>query len=576
MYKWNGGEVYDKIIESGKYWAYDKEISMLDKYKRELQSYITKYFTDIWCGNGQKAVHILQGTYKKISYIASDYSASMIDIAEKNIIEQLPNIKLGNHQIMRPGNELFTNSLDENTYFRAGCTIGNFLNTQEISNQIKNMSNSGTLKGNRIIFSYFDIPKTNKEIEQTKQLYDNQEGKNFIFNGLQNIGIDTNKFNHVVEYNKQDNCIYSWIQANEDVDIFLSWKENKIKKGEVYYIVKSRRFSLDEILSILKQSGAKLEKRISEGGISLVVAKKDPKYFHKTMKIVTYTSLILAWTLLSGIGWYQLSQHKQKKEIEQKNQMLLKKNLEDKHSQKAYFDARERIGDAWSLWLELRIHQATEDFYDSFIQIYGLWRAEQKDLDVLKKFMKQYFLQADSNGVLINIDKIYAPFIVPEKLHATLQEFVWEYSQFLVELGYNIIPHAQMQKHIDACMYTQELKWNIVVNYSSSLPNLSIESDSTKYQTDFDSMIAELKEKWFRMNLPIHTLAYNRYGHYLHSNGKQYDVLIVQWDDNKWFLLAYEWEYGEQKFNPKQNHVYTKSNGEIVAKDFLGHRSIGM
>ena len=48
--------------------------------------------------------------------------------------------------------------------------------------------------------------------------------------------------------------------------------------------------------------------------------------------------------------------------------------------------------------------------------------------------MKQYFLQADSNGVLVNIDKIYAPFIVPEKLHATLKSFVGEYSQFLVEL----------------------------------------------------------------------------------------------------------------------------------------------
>jgi hypothetical protein len=70
------------------------------------------------------------------------------------------------------------------------------------------MSNSGTLKGNKIIFSYFDVPKTAAEIEKTKVLYDNQEAKNWIYNGLENIGINTANFVYNVDYSSSDTCIY--------------------------------------------------------------------------------------------------------------------------------------------------------------------------------------------------------------------------------------------------------------------------------------------------------------------------------------------------------------------------------
>jgi hypothetical protein len=47
--------------------------------------------------------------------------------------------------------------------------------------------------------------------------------------------------------------------------------------------------------------------------------------------------------------------------------------------------------------------------------------------------MSQYFLRADTNGVLVNIDKVYDPFLVDRKLHQVLKEFVAEYSQFLLD-----------------------------------------------------------------------------------------------------------------------------------------------
>ncbi len=290
-------------------------------------------------------------------------------------------------------------------------------------------------------------------------------------------------------------------------------------------------------------------------------------------QIILYTSIALL-TVLSGIVWYKVSEYNQNKNQEEKNKELLNKTLLNKYSQKAYFDSRERNT---TLGLQLRVSEASEDMYNDFLQIYWPGKADERGLDDAKKLMKQYFLQADSNWVLINIDKVYDPFIKPEKLHKTLKLFVSEYSQFLSESWFNIIPYPDLGQYDDACRYTQGLKWNITVNFCYGSPTweylLNIESDSTKYQKEYDSTFKYIKSTWITQNYyPIHTFNSQRYGHYLHSNWKEYDVLIVWSNDDKKFLLAYEQEYWEHRFDSKQVHVYTKTNWELVAKDFLENR----
>ncbi|MFA6256051.1 MAG: hypothetical protein WC606_02600 [Candidatus Absconditabacterales bacterium] len=286
-------------------------------------------------------------------------------------------------------------------------------------------------------------------------------------------------------------------------------------------------------------------------------------------KIVAYTSLALAATLFLTAG-YKLSEYNQKKAQEEKNKAFLQKSLESKTSNNVYFDTR---GKNKMPSLEPEINEAADDFYNDFIQIYGAGKANQQDLDVLKKLMKQYFLQADSNGVLVNIDKVYSPFMNAEKLHRTLRVFVSEYAQFLTESGFDIISQPAMQKHADACKYTLELQGNIQADFSEATnagePTFHIAFDSTQYQKEFNALMDSLGAKGPLLHYPPHTFNIERYGHYLHSNGKHYDVLIVQSYDNKDFLLASERETGQRYFDAKQLHTYTKSNGELVSKDFL-------
>lgn len=564
-------------MQSSEYEKYQKEIVLLQENSQILHQYITKYLTEIGCWNWEKVIVLLANhpSIEHLTYIASDYSANILELAENNISTQLPTLKMGNHQIMRSGNELFTNNLHDNTYLRLWCTIGNFYR-EEIINQLKNMNNEGTIRWNKIIFSYFNAPQNKEQIQDIIALYQNSDGKNFVLNGIKNLWLDPDMFEYIVEYSEEKDCLYVGIQSKIDYHIKLeNGKEVYLKTWEKFYIHQSKRFSEEEIKDILKESWAKIEKQITNDGISIIVAQKNPKYYNKTIKIVGITWLLLLGALSGSIG-YKISEYNQRKAQEEKNKSFLEKNLSTKYSRTAYFDARERNT---TLGLTTRVDEASWNMYEAFIQIYGIWRADEKTVSLLENLMKQFFIRADTNGVLINIDKVYAPFLVDTKLHEVLKEFVAEYSQFLLDSWFDIVPYPQMQKYDDVCRYTQALSWEIQANYCVSSPtweaSLNIESDSTRYQKEFDIHVSDFRKKNLNTKIltePHHTFSCKRYGRYIHTNWIIYDVLIVQSYDKKDFLLAYEYTYWEQDINLRQSHRYTKSNGEKVAKDFLENR----
>lgn len=226
FYQGKGRERYDKVSKSPEYRANRVEEELFQKNAKTLAQYIKGYVTDVGCGNGEKAIAFLSAiraflsSGKKLTYIASESSATMIELAEKNIKAAIPDIKIGNHQVIREGNDLFTNALQNNTYLCLGFLLGDFSNPGMVE-ELKKMSNRGTLKGNDIIFSYFEVPKNEEEEKKTTDLYDNETGKKFIFNGLENIGIDTSYFDHVVEYDPKDHCVYISIKAKRSHTITL-------------------------------------------------------------------------------------------------------------------------------------------------------------------------------------------------------------------------------------------------------------------------------------------------------------------------------------------------------------------
>ena len=301
FYQGEGKERYDKVSKSPEYRANRVEEELFRKNAETLSKYIKDYVTDVGCGNGEKAVAFLSAILpflhakKKLTYIASESSATMIELAEQNIkrammelakqdsTRAIPEVNIGNHQVIREGNDLFTNALQKNTYLCLGFLLGDFSNPGMVE-ELKKMSNRGTLKGNDIIFSYFEVPENKEEEEKTIGLYDNKIGKGFIFNGLENIGIDTSYFDHMVEYDPKDHCVYISIKAKKSYPIMVEGKSCVIQEGFSYRVYQSRRFTKEEISVILKEIGCKKLEHFSQEGISLVVAKQAPKYYKKSLQ----------------------------------------------------------------------------------------------------------------------------------------------------------------------------------------------------------------------------------------------------------------------------------------------------
>lgn len=288
-------------------------------------------------------------------------------------------------------------------------------------------------------------------------------------------------------------------------------------------------------------------------------------------KIIGLTSLMLVGML----GWWggsKISEYHQEKKQAEKNQKFLEKSLSDKHVKNAYIV--EWKGNI-PLELQTRVNEATERMYNDFLQIYGSGATDERSLDMVKKLMKQYFLEADGTWVLVNIDAVYGQFLVTAKLHKALRAFVAKYWRLMTESGFSLIPRPHLQEYSQACEYTQGLQWNIVVNYWEINPNreplLSIESDSTKYQKEFNDFLSDSKRN-NPLDVPHHSFAYKRCGNYLHSNGENYDVLVIWGNDDEKIILAYERKTGEDHFDSTRIHQYTKANWVMVAKDFLENR----
>lgn len=400
LYKWKWSELYDKILESDSYTINKNELKLLKEHKELILKYIQKNITDVGCWNGEKICILLKGNYvNNLKYIWSDYSPDMISLAEKNISEALPGIHFGNHQVVRSGNDLFTNNLDDNTYLCFWELLSNFSKEKTIE-QLKNMNNRWILKGNNIIFTVFDAPKTEEEIGEVISNYDTKEAENFVLNWLNNLWIDTENFEYVVTYDKTKNCIYVWIEAKKDCEINTdNWDSVYIKKWQIYPVHQSKRFTKNEIKEILKKSGAKLEKIVSEDWISLVIAKKSPKYRKTFNSILWWTGFALLGVLW-WMTWYNISQVKEQKAILERSKEFAKKGLKDKTIKIWYhtiFDEKTDINDKVN-----ELEKGTNNTYNYLRQIFHYTGDEYAE-KIIKSAIRSELRKAD-NLNLINKD----------------------------------------------------------------------------------------------------------------------------------------------------------------------------
>jgi len=497
----------------------------------------------------------------------------MIDIAEKNIVENLPEIKIWNHQIMRPWNELFTNRLDDNTYLRVGCTIWNFANKEKIIEQLKSMNNSGMLKWNKIIFSYFDSPNSEEEIEQIKKLYDNQEWRDFIMNAVQNLWLNQSDFNYFVDYDKKENCVYIWVKPRKNIELKSDDQDIHISKWEFYPLEKSKRFTKQEIEEILKESWAKIKDHMSDNWISIVVAEKDPKYYRKTMQISLITWLLLLWTLAWWIWWYKISEHNQKKKKQAIENKISYKDLNEMDIRYYWLHHEEDLKPWWNIERKQKaLNDRVEFMYNCFYDIY--WISEDSNLkEPILSLMKDKLLRKE-------YETIWKDWEVIKKTNMErfrdlpIDYSVMEFYDFVIE---SFVPDNKMALN---GMWIYPVPYNKFLRYKSDFKKVL----STKWELEIclDPLGHYFKSNsaWLRPKIDVLSFQNVNYSskfkfqkiwtYYDYKNYDYYHFIKVETKDWKYIILAHKWISLEDTYD--RDKTYSLSNAKEWIEKIMWYR----
>lgn len=387
LYKGRGGELYEKILQSRNYPAYQDEKDILVKHREELMKYIKHHVSDIWAWTWEKFILLMEwdsSNNHDIVYHPADMSKQMLDIAANNVKEKFHNNIKIESVVMETGTANVLNSLSDNTHLWLGCTIGNF-DSYTIEKMITNMDNNWIIKGNNIILTYFDVPQDEAEIKKTIAMYDNKESQDFVFNGLEVLWLDPSKFLYKVAYDKGDNSVLVEVEAKEDLVIQTEHypKEIEVKKWQMYVIHRSKRFTEEEIKQIIKNSWGKIKEHISENGISLLVVAKKARLWQENKKYII-PPLIAVLTTVGGVKGYDVYQNKQiEKKIQQHDLEQIRKQ-ESTYKDGFYNNEKERLYDNLSETDKLKVIEWMADkMYETFVIIYG-------DPDIKTTKMKEY------------------------------------------------------------------------------------------------------------------------------------------------------------------------------------------
>lgn len=309
LYKWKWAELYAEISRDKSYPFIDIEVSCLKnlRYKQSFKKILEKtdFITDVWSWDWQKAVALLKWLSRKWTYIPEDYSREMLDIAEKKVREELPQVKLWSSQKLNNGKHL-SQQCQNNMYLFLWWTICN-MSDEEIINELKDMDNNWITSWNKILLSYFTAPNTQEEIDNLIKIYNSKTNKAFHENGLDMLWLSRDDFEYDTVYEKdnpeQKEWPFPWrikwiIRAKNTTTVTLSnWNKIPVEKWEEFTIHYSRRFSKKWIEELFKKSWCNVVFTVDEAWDAIALLKKKPRKMWTIRKIANRA---LIWTLLVG------------------------------------------------------------------------------------------------------------------------------------------------------------------------------------------------------------------------------------------------------------------------------------
>lgn len=268
FYDETGDALFQRIMNLDEYYLTRAEYEVFVNHKEEilrLMSHGEQFrIVELGAGDGFKTKVLLKHFIEEganFTYSPVDISANVLEILEKNLLKDLPNLSV--RPLTGDYFDVLSNlrfRTDQRTiiYF-LGSNIGNFSHDTAISFLTSVKSNLKT--GDRMMIG-FDLKKNPHEILAA---YNDSSGvtKEFNLNLLRRINremdanFDVNQFEHYPVYDPMTGECRSYLMSLADQHVTIRSMDETIsfKKWETIFVEISRKYDLDEIHTLAEKAG---------------------------------------------------------------------------------------------------------------------------------------------------------------------------------------------------------------------------------------------------------------------------------------------------------------------------------
>ncbi|MEQ9116000.1 MAG: L-histidine N(alpha)-methyltransferase [Rickettsiales bacterium] len=159
----------------------------------------------------------------------------------------------------------------KHTFVFFGSTLGNF-SEDEMNGLLQNVSKNMNV-GDKILITL----DTNQDYSSIKQAYNNKYIKSLFLNSLivvsekLNLELDLDRIALRFNWNEYTQEVEYYFVSSENIDLEYEGAKFTIKKGEKYFIVRSRKFSTFQLEKIFSQHNLDLLKTYKDANNRMVV-----------------------------------------------------------------------------------------------------------------------------------------------------------------------------------------------------------------------------------------------------------------------------------------------------------------
>lgn len=265
FYDKTGDELFIKIMNMPEYYLTDAELEIFNCQTASLVNSFGmngEHFevVELGAGDGLKVINLLKHLNgSNFTYAPIDISKNAIDNLKHRMLKEIPALDFDGKQ-----GEYFEvlDSLGEvgkKVILFLGSNIGNLTDSRAHSFMMK-ISNSMNFHDKLLIG--FDLKKDPQIIEQA---YNDPHGftRDFNLNLLNRINnelggnFDLTQFEHIPEYDQEDGMAHSYLESltDQEVCVLETGGSYKFKKGERIHTEISRKYDLETINKIAKNTG---------------------------------------------------------------------------------------------------------------------------------------------------------------------------------------------------------------------------------------------------------------------------------------------------------------------------------